>query len=134
MISFVLTLALVAQAPDLRLSIEQIDAMTAAELGEGPPAVLPTATLEENFARVRTANGSLASGYGVGFQVIRRGELIAVGHGGSVAGYQAACYLDRASRTGVIVLRNASGGAFQGSTLCLRALEKLAGSTRGPGR
>jgi CubicO group peptidase (beta-lactamase class C family) len=95
------------------------------ELGEGPASVLPKEVWQENLTRVNSSNGSLSSGYGVGFQISRRGEMIAVGHGGSVAGYNAAAQFDPASRTGVIVLRNVGGGAFNVGNLCIRALTEL---------
>ena len=96
------------------------------QLGLGPREVLTPETLEDNFSRVNSANGDLTSGYGVGFQARRLGDLVAYGHGGSVAGYQAAAWVDRVSRTGVVVLRNVGGGAFRVGELCLRALETVA--------
>jgi CubicO group peptidase (beta-lactamase class C family) len=101
------------------------------ELGHGPESVLKKATVEDNFKRVNSASGDLSSGYGIGFQVSRRGNLIAYGHGGSVAGYLAAAHVDRASGVGVIVLRNVNGGPFNVSGLAMRALEVLAASRRG---
>ena len=101
------------------------------ELGHGPESALKKATLEDNFKRVNSANGDLSSGYGIGFEVLRRGNLLAYGHGGSVAGYLAAAYVDRASGTGVIVLRNVGGGPFNVSGLALRALEAVAADHRG---
>jgi CubicO group peptidase (beta-lactamase class C family) len=104
------------------------------ELGQGPESVLKKATVEDNFRRVNSASGDLTSGYGIGFQVARRGNLIAYGHGGSVAGYLAAAHIDRASGVGVIVLRNVSGGPFNVSGLAMRALETVAASRRGSGK
>ena len=112
-------------------TVDDLARFVAFQLGEGPTSVLKKETLKESFSRVYSANGDLRSGYGIGFQVHRRGDLTAVGHLGSVAGYQAAAYLDRFSGSGVIVLRNAGGGAFQASSLALRALEKLAAARRG---
>jgi len=96
------------------------------ELGADHPAVLKKTTLEDNFSRVSSSNGELSSGYGVGFQVARRGTLVVFGHGGSVAGYNAAAHFDRVSKTGVIVLRNAGGGRLNVGSLAMRALERLA--------
>ena len=96
------------------------------ELGEGPESVLKKATLTEQQARVYSANGGLDSGYGVGFQLSRRGEHVFLGHGGSVAGYTAQVWIHRPSKTGVIVLRNAAGGKFDLSGLTFRALTELA--------
>ena len=96
------------------------------ELGEGPESVLKKTTLQEQQSRVGSANGRLDSGYGVGFQLTRRGEHVFLGHGGSVAGYTAQAWIHSPSKTGVIVLRNAAGGKFDLSGLTFRALTELA--------
>jgi CubicO group peptidase (beta-lactamase class C family) len=96
------------------------------ELGEGPESVLKRATLEEQQTRVNSANGRLDSGYGVGFQLSRRGEHIFLGHGGSMAGYTAQAWIHHPSNTGVIVFRNAGGGQFDLPGLTFRALTELA--------
>jgi CubicO group peptidase (beta-lactamase class C family) len=101
------------------------------ELGHGPESVLKKRTLAENFKRVNPMTGDLTSGYGIGFQVDRRGSLIAYGHGGAVAGYLAAAFVSRDSGVGVIVLRNVSGGPFNVSGLALQALETLAANRPG---
>jgi len=98
------------------------------QLGEGPETVLKTQVLADNLTRVNSSNGSLTSGYGIGFQISRRGEEVFLGHGGSVAGYNAQAWIHRPSKTGVIVLRNAGGGKFDLSGLTFRALAELANS------
>jgi CubicO group peptidase (beta-lactamase class C family) len=98
------------------------------ELGEGP-WIIKKETQEQNFTRLHLATGTLASGYGVGFQASRRGTLVVLGHGGSTAGFRAAAYFDRASRTGVIVLRNSELNAVG---LAMRALEKIAAVSTKP--
>src|SRR5262245_6506152 len=100
------------------------------ELGHGPESALRKATLEDNFKRVNSASGDLSSGYGIGFQAERHGNLIAYGHGGSVAGALAGACVDRASGVVVIVLRNVGGGPFNISGLAMRALETVAASRR----
>ncbi len=92
------------------------------ELGEGP-WIIKKETQEANFTRVHFIDGRLASGYGVGFQVLRRGTLVTLGHGGSTAGFRSAAMFDRSSKTGVIVLRNSDLAA---AGLAGRALEKIA--------
>ena len=82
-------------------------------------------TIADNFTRVNSANGDLSSGYGVGFQAIRRSGFVTYGHGGSVAGYRAAAFIARDSQVGMIVLRNVGGGAFRVTDFCLQALEVL---------
>jgi CubicO group peptidase (beta-lactamase class C family) len=96
------------------------------ELGEGPESVLKKESVQEQQGRVGSANGRLDSGYGVGFQLSRRGEHVFLGHGGSVAGYNAQAWIHVPSKTGVIVLRNAAGGKFDLSGLTFRALTELA--------
>jgi CubicO group peptidase (beta-lactamase class C family) len=98
------------------------------ELGEGP-WIIKKETQEENYTRVHVADGTLASGYGVGFQAIRRGTLVALGHGGSTAGFRASALFDRSSKTGVIVLRNSD---FAAAGLAVRALEKIAAAAAKP--
>jgi CubicO group peptidase (beta-lactamase class C family) len=98
------------------------------QLGEGPDGILKAETREDNFKRVLSADGELRSGYGVGFDVARRGELLAYGHGGSTAGYRAAVRIDRAGKTGVIVLASVAGGKVNVGELALTALETLAAS------
>lgn len=95
------------------------------ELGEGPDIVLKRDILEDNYKRTNSANGDLTMGYGAGFMLQRKGDLIAIGHGGSVAGYRAEAYVNRANKTGVIVLRNVGGGKFNLADLCFRALTEL---------
>jgi CubicO group peptidase (beta-lactamase class C family) len=101
------------------------------ELGHGPSSVLSEKTRDENYSRVYSASGSLESGYGIGFQTTRRGTMVAIGHGGSVAGYNAAAHIHRPSQTGVIVLRNVGGGPVSVGGLALRALEVMASAKPG---
>ena len=98
------------------------------ELGEGPETVLKRSTLQDHQSRVMSSSGALDSGYGVGFQLTRRGANVFLGHSGSVAGYTAQAVVHLPSKTGVIVLRNAGGGKFQMGPLTFRAMEALAGA------
>ena len=94
-------------------------------LGEGPESVLKRATIEDTLSRVSSASGNLTSGYGIGFQVARNGTVVTYGHGGSVAGYRAHMIFHPPTKTGVIVLRNVGGGAFNAARLAdgvMRAL------------
>jgi len=100
------------------------------ELGADWPAVLKKAALEDNYSRVNSSDGTLRSGYGIGFQLTRVGDLVIYGHGGSVPGYNAAAHFDRASRTGVIVLRNVGGGAVNVQTIAFQALARLAAARK----
>ncbi len=93
------------------------------QLGHGPDAVLPSDVLADNFKRVSSADGDLSAGYGIGFRVVRRGERIVFGHGGSVAGYRAGAYFDRESGRGVVLLRNVTGDHVNVTELAMRILE-----------
>jgi serine beta-lactamase-like protein LACTB len=111
----------------LMSNVKDLAKFVAFELGEGP-WIVKKETQQDNFSRVYSSNGRLDSGYGVGFQLTRRGTLVALGHGGSTAGFRASALVDRASKTGVIVLRNADTGTgrLNPTTLALAALEKVA--------
>jgi CubicO group peptidase (beta-lactamase class C family) len=52
------------------------------------------------------ADIGLTSGYGIGFQVDRRDNYVAFGHGGAVAGYTSMLFMNRPKGIGVIVLSN----------------------------
>lgn len=117
----------------LYTTVEDLARFVAFELGEGPDGVLPKKAWLENLSRVNSADGNLTSGYGIGFQVSRRGDFVAYGHGGSVAGYRASALFDPVSKTGAIVLRNV-GGRFDVSGLCRRALEEVAAAGKAAAR
>ena len=107
-------------------TVEDLARFAAIWFGTVPETVLQKHTLDEIFAQVVAADARLTRGYGRGFMVWRRGDVIAFGHGGSVAGYLSALYLDRASRSGVIVLANENGGQAKPSSLAMRVLQMLA--------
>jgi CubicO group peptidase (beta-lactamase class C family) len=99
-------------------------------LGEGPENVLKRSTISDALSRVASANGTLTTGYGVGFMLQRRGTQVYYGHGGSVAGYRAQMTYHPQSKTGVIVLRNAGGGSFNPAGVAEKALTVLVGEQR----
>jgi CubicO group peptidase (beta-lactamase class C family) len=81
----------------------------AAFLAEPDESVLARRTVEE----MRTVQ-SLAdhvrwtAGYGLGLQLVRDGERILAGHGGSMPGFIAGVFVSPADETGVAVLTNSS--------------------------
>ncbi|MDQ3069629.1 MAG: beta-lactamase family protein [Acidobacteriota bacterium] len=103
------------------------------ELGQIQAPIITRARQTDNYGRIYASNGTLAGGYGVGFQIIRRGELMALGHGGSTAGYRASALFNPTTGTGVVVLRNAEGGTFDATPVAVRILEKVA-AARTPAR
>lgn len=71
----------------------------------GHPDVLAPATLAA-MAEPRDAHGS----YGLGLQVVPAGPRTLVGHSGSMPGFMASVFVDRATRDAVAVLTNATTG------------------------
>jgi len=114
-------------------NIDDLARFISFELGEGPESVLKKNVWEDNLTRVNSASGALTSGYGLGFQVSRRGDFVYYGHGGSVAGYNASALFDPVSKTGTIVLRNV-GGRLSVGGLCVQALEMVARAKTAAGR
>ena len=96
------------------------------ELGYGPQNVLKKRTLDDTYKRTLSDMHDVTSSYGVGFWVDKVDDLLVLGHGGMVAGYQSAAYFDLVSETGVVVLRNVSGGDFEVDQLAVKALQILA--------
>lgn len=92
-------------------------------LDQGPDSVLKTASLDRFQKQlVVPADIGLTSGYGVGFQVERRDDYVAFGHGGAVAGYTSMLLMNRAKGIGVIVF---SSGAANPTSLAGRSLDIL---------
>jgi CubicO group peptidase (beta-lactamase class C family) len=94
------------------------------QMGNGPDTVLSRAELARQFGALAWATPDLTAGYGLGFHVMRRGALVAVGHPGSVAGYLATAYFDPATHVGVVVLRNVDDPKFDILSFTLSVLEK----------
>jgi CubicO group peptidase (beta-lactamase class C family) len=92
-------------------------------MGHGPENVLKSATLERFQKQLAVpANIELTSGYGVGFQVDRRDNYVAFGHGGAVAGYTAMLLMNLPKGVGVVVFSN---GAANPGSIAERALDIL---------
>lgn len=107
-------------------TVDDLARFMAWELGEGPAGILKKETQEANYSRVYSAAGNLSSGYGLGFQVSRQGNLVLLGHGGSTAGYRAAAQAHLPSKKGVIVLASVAGGKVNVATIARQIHEKLA--------
>ena len=71
------------------------------------------------------ANFQLTQGYTLGGMLLRRDSYTAFGHGGAVAGYQAALYMNRDASLAVIVLANTLGGDIDTQSLSLKSLDML---------
>jgi len=112
-------------------TVDDLAKFLAFELGESQAPILKKETVDAWLDRLSSSNGRLTDGYGLGVQAIRRGGLVALGHGGSTAGYRAQALFDRASRFGVVVLRSAEG-KLNPRDIALRALELLAATRANP--
>jgi D-alanyl-D-alanine carboxypeptidase len=92
-------------------------------MGEGPDGVLKSASLDRfQKQTIVPADAGLTSGYGIGFQVERRDNYVAFGHGGAVAGYTSMLLLNRQKELGVVVFSN---GALDPSTVATKILDLL---------
>jgi CubicO group peptidase (beta-lactamase class C family) len=102
------------------------------ELGYGPENVLRRETLKVRDNVPVAAYPSLDYGYGLGYQAIRWGDTVAVGHSGNLAGYTSMVLYDTKRHFGVIVLRSAAGGEADAGRLAGRALRKLLSTMSSP--
>ncbi len=92
-------------------------------MGQGPESVLKPASLQRfQMQTAVPADIGLTNGYGIGFEVERRDNYVAVGHGGAVAGYTAMLLLNRPKGVGVIVFSN---GAANPTGIAQRILDIL---------
>jgi len=97
----------------------------AAFLGLGHDDVLERSWLElAAHPQAGDRHAALESGYGLGFQLVRGGSGMLVGHTGSMPGFLAACFVDRDRRTGTALLANATTGLAPG-VLARELLEEL---------
>lgn len=112
-------------------TVDDLARFVAFELGHGPDSVLPRAILDDAFGGIVTTDAFLQTGYGLGFMALPRDGYSFVGHNGSVAGYQAAMYFDRAMRIGVVLFRNVVGGKQDPNRLAIDILAMLAAAKRG---
>ena len=107
--------------------------LTGAE-GELFDGVIPAAFRQENLTKA-FATGDLASGYGFGFMTRRLEDsdgnsFTAYGHGGSVAGYRAAAWIEPETDAAVILLRNVGGDGLNLSDLSFAALGQVVAALR----
>lgn len=97
----------------------------AAFLVDGHPDVLDASWLEvASGPQAGTPGDGLAAAHGLGFQLLRGGSGTLFGHTGSMPGFLAACFVDRARRTGAVVLAPATTG-FSPAGLVRTVLEEL---------
>jgi D-alanyl-D-alanine carboxypeptidase len=87
----------------------------AAFLAAGHPDVLELEWLDlAAHPQAGERDSGLESAHGVGFQLMRGGSGMLVGHTGSMPGFLAACLVDRQRRTGAVLMANATTGLWPG--------------------
>src|ERR1700733_8089530 len=98
-------------------------------MGQGPDSVLKPASLGRKLTQLAVqADYPLSQGYALGGMVLRRDSYTAFGHGGAVAGYQAALYMNREANLALIVFANTLGDVFDSQSLSLKSLDMLSKS------
>jgi CubicO group peptidase (beta-lactamase class C family) len=78
----------------------------AAFLADPAPAVLSRETVDEMCTPVAIQDEAWTAGHGLGPELMRVGERVYAGHGGSMPGYNSHLAVHRPSRTGVIAFSN----------------------------
>ncbi|MEP6484216.1 MAG: serine hydrolase domain-containing protein [Rudaea sp.] len=92
-------------------TVDDLARFVSFEMADGPAGVLTNKSLEENLHRLLLLN-DIDSAQGLGFEWRNFGTTIAMGHTGSVDGYQAAAFYSNKLRRGVIVLVNSRDRNF----------------------
>ncbi|MET8149000.1 serine hydrolase domain-containing protein [Actinoplanes sp. NPDC049668] len=95
----------------------------AAFLADPAPAMLRRATVDEMCTPVAIKDDAWTGGHGLGPELMRVGERIYVGHGGSMPGYVSVVAVHRPSRTGVVAFANSYD--LRGTTIRAVGLEAL---------
>jgi CubicO group peptidase (beta-lactamase class C family) len=112
-------------AGGLLSTVKDLARLMSFQISGEPETVLTTKTLEAAFEDLVTSDGDLRYGDGVGFAAVRNedSQLTALGHGGlRRTGFVASYEFDRSTRTGVILLANASHGQADYKPLVRRIL------------
>lgn len=112
-------------AGGLYSTVGDLAKLVALELGYGPENVLRRQTLAIRDRVPVAAGPSLGYGYGLGYQALRWGDTVAIGHSGNLAGYTSMLLYDPTRKFGVIVLRSAAGGEADAGRLAGRVFRSL---------
>jgi CubicO group peptidase (beta-lactamase class C family) len=102
-------------------------------LAEGHEQVLAKETLDR-MARVQAMRDEArwSVGWGLGLGLYRRGDSVFAGHGGAMPGFLASLVVQRAERTGAVVLTNTGAGASPETLALDLATAALDGLPRAP--
>jgi CubicO group peptidase (beta-lactamase class C family) len=116
---------LAVPAGGLYSTVGDLAKLVALQIGFGPDSVLRQETLTLRDSVPVSSFPALHFGYGLGFQVARWSDTVAVGHSGNTAGYTSQIYYDTRRKYGVIVLRSAAGGHADAHRLAGQVYRKL---------
>ncbi|ANY05246.1 serine hydrolase domain-containing protein [Pseudonocardia sp. HH130630-07] len=92
-------------------------------LGDSGPVLAPETVEEMTLPAGIDSSSPVWAGYGLGVQVLRVEDATLVGHGGSMPGFLAGLWVDRAEGTGALALGNTTAGLDSG--LAARLLADL---------
>jgi len=82
-------------------------------LVNGHERVLSAQTITEmTTPQSGSVSDGLSGAYGLGLRLLARGDRMLVGHTGSMPGFQASLFVDRARATGAVVLANSTTGVL----------------------
>ncbi|MFI7543396.1 serine hydrolase domain-containing protein [Actinoplanes sp. NPDC049599] len=95
----------------------------AAFLTDPAPTVLSRGTVDEMCTPVVIQDEAWTAGHGLGPELMRVGERVYAGHGGSMPGYCSHLVVHRPSRTGVIAFANSYG--LRGTSIRALSLQVL---------
>lgn len=99
-----------APAGQLWSTVRDLAAYSAFLLDGHPDVLDRDALLRAAHPQAGDQADQLTGAYGLGFQLMRAGSRALVGHGGSMPGFLAGCFVDRDRGTGAVVLANATTG------------------------
>jgi len=94
-------------------TVSDMARFVAFELGYGPEIVLTRKALLKSQSEMYWADDTGTDGYGIALMLVRKGNIVGLGHGGLVAGFLSGEYFDPSSHLGIIFLRNAEGHGFE---------------------
>jgi CubicO group peptidase (beta-lactamase class C family) len=104
----------------LYTTVADLAKLVSAEIGYGPPTAISPAALAKRDSISPAVTRDLDVGYGLGYQIYRWGDTLAVGQSGNLSGYTSQLMYDVRRGFGVVVLRSAAGGKADAGRLAAR--------------
>jgi len=101
-------------------TVADLAKLVSAEIGYGPPTAISPGALAKRDSISPAVTRDLNVGYGLGYQIYRWGDTVAVGQSGNLSGYTSQLMYDVRRGYGVVVLRSAAGGEADAGRLAAR--------------